>query len=135
MSTESASQPNNNPQNDEQSTQLQQNDQPSTEAPPAPQVYKPKPPHVPIPIPDVVSPGRLVTKRTPSAAAAEVVEEFVQTLQFKEQISALSQQADEYMNIFENFYSEAKKIQKALDAGPSYSPPDCTVKLNHEAIE
>ena len=135
MSTESASQPNNNPQNDEQSTQLQQKDQPSTEAPPAPQVYKPKPPHVPIPIPDVVSPGRLATKRTPSAAAAEVVEEFVQTLQFKEQISALSQQADEYMNIFENFYSEAKKIQKALDAGSSYSPPNCTVKLNHQPID
>eukprot|EP00956_Cyclotella_meneghiniana_P020901 scaffold37454_cov33-Cyclotella_meneghiniana.AAC.1 len=74
MSTGSASQPNNNPTNDEQSTQLQQKDQPSTEAPTAPEVYTPKPPKVPVPIPDVVSPGRLATKRTPLAASAEIVE-------------------------------------------------------------
>eukprot|EP00956_Cyclotella_meneghiniana_P036716 scaffold129459_cov34-Cyclotella_meneghiniana.AAC.1 len=71
-----------------------------------------------------------------SAAAAKIVEEFVQTLQFnKEQISALSQQANENLNIFEDFYSEAEKIQKVMDEGPSYSPPNCTVKLNHQAID
>ena len=29
----------------------------------------------------------------------------------------------------------AKKIQKVMDEGPSYSPLNCTVKLNHQAID
>ena len=44
-------------------------------------------------------------------------------------------QADEYMKIFKDFYCESKKIKKAMDKGPSYSPPNCTVKLNHQPID
>lgn len=113
---------------------------PSTlKAPAAPQLFdianRAIAPPVPIPLPDVVPPGQVSTKRFPLDAAAEVVDEFVQTLQFKDQINALTKKVEEYINVFQGFYSESKKIAKAKDAGSSYSSPNCTVKLNHQAID
>ena len=139
MSTEPASQ-NKTPATTKQAdTAATDGDNNSTaEMPPPPAMITEKRifPPVPTPIPDVVPPGHVVSsKGDPLAAAAEVVNEFVQTLQFKDQINALKKKVEEYMNEFQHFYSESKKLAKASGEGPSYLSPNCTVKLNHQPIE
>eukprot|EP00956_Cyclotella_meneghiniana_P016525 scaffold26082_cov36-Cyclotella_meneghiniana.AAC.4 len=53
-------------------------------------------------IPDVVPPGHVLSsKGDPLAAAAEVADEFMQTLQFMDQINALKKKVEEYMNVFQ----------------------------------
>ena len=106
MSTEPASQ-SKAPANDKQAdTAAADGDNNSVvEMPPPPaKTTKKIFPSVPTPIPDVVPPGHVVSsKGDPLAAAAEVVNEFVKTLQFKDQINALKKKVEEYMNEFQHF--------------------------------
>eukprot|EP00956_Cyclotella_meneghiniana_P009510 scaffold13165_cov55-Cyclotella_meneghiniana.AAC.1 len=138
MSTEPASQskaPTNDKQADTAATDGDNNSVVEMPPPPAKKKKKIFPP-VPTPIPDVVPPGHVISsKGDPLAAAAEVVNEFVQTLQFKDQLSALKKKVEEYMNEFQDLYSESKKLAKASGEGPSYLSPNCTVKLNHQPME
>ena len=89
MSPEPASHKKNSSSN-KQSTQLPSKDQAMAPKAPPPTIH---PPSVPTPKPNVVPPGQPSNaNRTPLDAEAEVVKDFVQTLQFKERItqSALS---------------------------------------------
>ena len=126
MSREPASQSNNSANDDRTLTHP-----PDTFAAPTVLVRPPQPNHNPVVPPSILR----IRKIDPGDAAAEIWAEFLQTLRYSDQSNALKKQADEFINVFNGYYSESKKIEKALMEASSYSPKNCSVKLNHQPID
>ena len=76
------------------------------------------------------------TKRNrPSGAATDFVEQFLPTLQFPDQRSAVKRLASKYLECFSAFFTDSKKVTAAENEGDRYRTKNCLCKLNFQPLE
>ena len=70
----------------------------------------------------------------PMAAALEFLEGYLQSLQYKDQRTAINRYAASSLQVYATYYNESKSILKAMEDA-TYCPNSCKVKINFQPMD
>ena len=71
---------------------------------------------------------------SPIAAATEFLEGYLQSLQYKDQRTAVNRYASSALQVFATYYYESKSILKAMEDA-TYCPSNCKVNINFQPMD